>query len=175
VSGAIKDITRRAKRLPAGSQAQKTLNAVVAFYGKEGEDNNVNVAFGPANGNNSITETEGEGEKAITTITFNLKNIAITGSNPGTNTQLELDGAVAHEGQNGITGRFFGQPINSAELYVTEQAGFRAQSYIYEAANINSVYGLWQNGWKDPQNNPQRDAAAKALAFKVAYPNGFHP
>lgn len=173
VSSALKDITRMAGKLPSGSQGQQVLNKIVTFYGKEGVDNNVNVAFGMANGNNSITETKGSGDKAITTITFNLANIRLTGSNPGTSPRWELDGAVAHEGQNGITGRFFGQPINSAEMLVTETAGFRAQSYVYEAANLTSPYGLWKNGWREtPETNAQREAVVKALATKVAYPNG---
>jgi len=121
ISNALTTVSNVAKNLPANSKGQAVLNAIVSFYGKEGVDNHVNAAFGPANGNNSITETKGDQpETRITTITFNLANSKLTGSNPGTNGSTELAGAVAHEGQNGITGRFFGQPINHATRLNTE-------------------------------------------------------
>jgi RHS repeat-associated core domain len=174
ISTALTNTANAAKNLPANSKGQAVLNAVVAFYGKEGVDNHVNVAFGPANGNNSITETKGnEPATRITTITFNLANIKMTGSNPGTNAKTELAGAVAHEGQNGITGRFFGQPSNHATLFNTEVKGFTAQSYINEGTNTTSPYGLWQHGWTEtPGTNAVRDASAIENAKQVAYPNG---
>lgn len=171
ISTALSDTATAASKLPAGSKGQGILNDVVAFYGKEGVDNHVNVAFGPANGNNSITETKGNSpEDRVTTITFNLKSIAVAGSYPGTNTKTELAGAVAHEGQNGITGRFFGQPSNHATLFNTEVKGFTAQSFINEGTNTSSPYGLWKSGWSEPENNADRDASAVQNAHVVAYP-----
>jgi RHS repeat-associated protein len=168
---ALSDTAKDAAKLPAGSKGQNTLLAIGAFYGKEGVDNHVNVAFGPANGNNSITETKGDSpENRVTTITFNLKSIAVAGSYPGTNTKTELAGAVAHEGANGIQGRFFGQPINHATVFNTEVKGFTSQSYINEATNTTSPYGLWKSGWSEPENNADRDASAVQNAHDVAYP-----
>lgn len=171
---ALSDISKAAQKLSPGSDGQKTLNAVVAFYGKEGVDNHVNVQFGMANGNNSITETKGHDESSrITTITFNLPSIRIAGSYDGTSARTEIAGSVAHEGQNGITGRFFGQPINAQETLFTETRGFRAQSYINEGTNTTSPYGLWQHGWKEtPETNAEREASVHDNAEKVAYPNG---
>lgn len=169
---ALATTANAAKSLPANSKGQATLNAIVAFYGKEGVDNHVNLAFGSANGNNSITETTGKTpETRITTITFNLDNIKMTGNNPGTNAKTELAGAVAHEGANGIQGRSLGQPVNHAELLNTETKGFTAQSYINEATNTTSPYGLWQHGWtENAETNAARDAAAASNAHDVAYP-----
>lgn len=172
ISSALTTVSNAAKKLPANSKGQAALNAVVAFYGKEGVDNHVNVAFGSANGNNSITETKGsQPETRITTITFNLANIRMTGSNAGTSGSTELAGAVAHEGQNGITGRFFGQPSNHEELLNTEIKGFTAQSFINEGTNTTSPYGLWKSGWSEtPETNAARDASAYSNAHDVAYP-----
>jgi hypothetical protein len=95
----------------------------------------------------------------------------MTGSNSGTSYSTELAGAVAHEGQNGITGRFFGQPVNHATLLNTEVKGFTAQSYVNEGTNTTSPYGLWQKGWTEtPETNAARDASAYSNAHDVAYP-----
>jgi RHS repeat-associated protein len=174
ISTALSDVSNAAGKLPQGSAGQQALNAIVAFYGKEGVDNHVNVQFGMANGNNSITETKGHDEKSrITTITFNLTSIRMTGSNDGTSARVEMAGSVAHEGQNGITGRFFGQPINPEETLFTETRGFRAQSYINEGTDTTSPYGLWQHGWKEtPETNSKREESVHDNAEKVAYPHG---
>jgi RHS repeat-associated protein len=177
ISNALQDVASAAKKLPGDSSGKAVLNDIVNFYGQEGVDNHVNVAFGSAYGNNSVTETSGnKPADRITTITFNFTNVKLTGSNPGTNFAVELAGAVAHEGANGIIGRKLGQPSNRESLKNTEIGGFTAQSYVNEGKNTTSPYGLWKSGWSEtPKNNAARDAAAKSNAHDVAYPKSAVP
>ena len=91
--------------------------------------------------------------------------------NTGTTYASETAGSVAHEGQNGITGRFFGQPSNHEELLNTEVKGFTAQSYVNEGMNTTSPYGLWKNGWAEtPETQAARADSAYTNAHDVAYP-----
>lgn len=174
VSKALANVSKASTNLPVNSKGKGILNAIINFYGKEGVDNHVNVEFGNANGNNSITETKGSNESnRITSITFNLSNIRMTGSNPGTSYASELAGSVAHEGQNGLTGRHIGQPGNPEELRNTEIRGFTAQSYVNEGMHTTSPYGLWQGNWSEtPETNAARDVSAASNAYEVAYPSG---
>lgn len=166
---ALSDVQKATGQYAHGSTGEKLLNGIVKFYGKEGENNGVNVGFGNAGNNNAITETKGK----ETNITFNLKSIVDTGGNEGTTVRVETAAAVAHEGQHGIDGQFFGRPSNHETWRATEYRAFTTQSYINEAFNKTSPYGLWESGWKEiPVINGLRDSAANYNADWVVYGNG---
>jgi RHS repeat-associated protein len=166
---ALGDVQKAAGQYAQGSQGQKLLTAIVNFYGKEGVANGVNVGFGSANNNNAITETKGK----ETNITFNLKNIGETGQNKGTTPRVETAATVAHEGQHGIDGQFFGRTINREEWRSREYSAFTSQSYVNEAFNKTSPYGVWEHGWKEsPITNGLRDSAANFQADWTVYGNG---
>lgn len=169
VKQALGDVQKAEGYYAQGSQGQKLLAAVLKFYGKEGEKNGVNVGFGGANNNNAMTETKGKEAD----ITFNLANIHDTGRNAGTTPRVELAVAVAHEGQHGIDGQFFGRPFNKAQWRQTEYKAFTTQSYINEAFNKTSPYSLWEHGWKESSTTDWfRDSAANFNADWTVYGNG---
>ena len=172
IKQALGDVQKAAGQYATGSAGQKLLSGIVNFYGKEGQDNGVNVGFGNANNNNAITETKGKG----TNITFNLSNIRDTGRNEGTTGRVETAATVAHEGQHGIDGQFFGPTYNKEQWRATEYRAFTTQSYVNEAFNKTSPYGLWDSGWKEsPITNGMRDSAANYNADWVVYGNSAKP
>ncbi len=169
IKQALGDVQKAAGQYAQGSTGQKSLSAIVKFYGKEGDKNGVNVGFGNANNNNAITETKGK----ETNITFNLSNIHDTGWNDGTTPRVETAAAVAHEGQHGIDGQFFGRLYNNEQWRAREYRAFTTQSYVNEAFDKTSPYGLWKSGWKEiPIINGLRDNAANFNADWVVYGNG---
>lgn len=169
IKRALGDVRKAEGHYAQGSQGKKLLAAVLKFYGKEGERNGVNVGFGSANNNNANTETKGK----ETNITFNLANIHDTGRNAGTTPRVELAAAVAHEGQHGVDGQFFGRPISKMTWRQTEYNAFTTQSYINEAFNKTSPYSLWEHGWKENEVSDWfRDSAANFNADWTVYGNG---
>jgi len=168
LSNALSNIGSAMKNLPAGSRGRKLLNGVLDFYGTACNKNGVTVGFGSADGNNAMTDTQGKS----TDITLNLASIRMTGSNPGTTGAAELASAVAHEGQHGIDGQFFGPPVNSAEWDVTENNAYTTQSYVDEGLDVTSPYGLWNKGWNENSvTNGLRDSAAAYNADYTVYGN----
>jgi hypothetical protein len=162
----IKDIQRARKKLPTGSKGGQLLGKVLAFYGKEGEDNGVTVDFGHTEGENGETKTTDK----TTEITFNVANIRKTGQYPGTTIRAETASVVAHEGQHGVDGQIFGRPLNHAEWYVTEDNAFTTQSYVDEGLNKTSPYGLWHSGWQESlQTNALRAQSAADNAHDEVY------
>jgi hypothetical protein len=145
IQQALRDVEKAAARYAQGSAGQNLLSRIVQFYGKDGDNNGVNVGFGDAGGNNSVTDIDGR----VTNITFNLKSTDTTGENYGTTPRVETAAAAAHEGQHGIDGQFFGRARNRDEWRVTEHNAFTTQSYVNEAYNTTSPYGLWESGWKE--------------------------
>jgi RHS repeat-associated protein len=141
----IKDVQRARAKLPPGSQGQQLLQKVLAFYGKEGENNGVTVNFGSDPKIVGETNTVGK----TTEITFNVANLRANGKYPGTSLRAEVAATAAHEGQHGIDGQFFGRPINHAEWYVTENNAYITESYVSEGLNATSPYGLWHHGWQE--------------------------
>jgi RHS repeat-associated protein len=169
ISGALADIQKAAEKMAAGIKGQQALTNVVKFYGKEGVANGVSVAFGGAHGNNAETQTVGK----ETSITFNLKNIRLTGSFSGTSMKVELAAATAHEGQHGIDGQFFGPTYNKEQWRAAEKNAFMTQSYVNQAFNATSPYNLWEKGWSDNSiTNSLRESAAGFNADSVVYGAG---
>jgi RHS repeat-associated protein len=166
IESALSDVKKAASALPAGSAGQKALTAIANFYGAKGVANGVNVGFGNAGGNNAVTDTKGK----ETYITFNLASIRQTGLNSGTTPKVELAATVAHEGQHGIDGQEFGRPQNHGEWDVTENNSFISQSYINQATDTTSPYGLWVHGWQEsPITNALRESAAAYNADWTVY------
>lgn len=169
IKQALGDVQKAQNHYAQGSQGQKLLAAVLKFYGKEGEKNGVNVGFGNAHNNNAETQTVGK----QTNITFNLANIQDTGQNAGTTPRTELAAAISHEGQHGIDGQFFGAPGNKAQWRQSEYKAYTTQSYINEAFDKTSPYGLWDHGWKESGTSDWfRDSAANYNADWTVYGNG---
>lgn len=162
----IKDIQRAQKKLPPGSKGQQLLQKVLAFYGKEGEDNGVTVDFG--NDPKIVGETNTVGK--TTEITFNVANLRANGKYPGTSFKAETAATTAHEGQHGIDGQFFGRPINHAEWYVTENNAYTTESYVDQGLNVTSPYGLWHSGWQEnATTNELRARSAEDNAHDEVY------
>lgn len=162
----IKDIQRAQKKLPPGSKGQQLLQKVLNFYGQEGEDNGVTVDFG--NDPKIVGKTKTEGK--TTEITFNVTNLRSNGTYPGTSFRAETAATIAHEGQHGVDGQFFGPPLNHAEWYLTENNAYTTESYVDEGMNVTSPYGLWHTGWQEnASTNELRVRAAANNASSEVY------
>lgn len=162
IAEALKVVANSASKLPAGSAEQKTLNAIVKFYGKERQKNGVVVKISSS----GFASEKMKGQTV--TLTFNpaAMRAAFSGRTDGSKPEVEIAGAVAHEGQHGVDDRARGYSSSlTSQLVRDERNGYRTQSYVNEGQGVPSAYGLWSPGITDAQ---QTQAINQAAANSVA-------
>lgn len=136
---------------------KERLAAVLAFYGKPGEKNGVNVNFSPdVDMGQTVMNKDG-----TITITFMSQFSKMgTGWAPAKNADVQAS-AVAHEGSHGIDDRAVGHgPRNHDEAMATERTAYELQSEMHEAFGTKDISGTWDPAWSRSQ---VKDLRAKGI------------
>ena len=151
-------------KLPAGSAEAKAIGKVMAFYGKWGEKNGVNISFASLKAGELGTAAIGKDGKSVN-ITFDLKQINAAGSQSssgGTSAFGERTGVFVHEGTHGVDERAWGHnPYAGKQDDLTEHNAYRNESNTFKGLGWTSASGLWYSGMTESQQNAAIDAGAK--------------
>jgi RHS repeat-associated protein len=177
IEKARQDVITASKNLPAGSLAQNQLNAIVAFYGKPGVANGVNVIVnggtikGKAIGGGA---SRGKDGKTIN-VGINLKNIAAAeGSDSSVGFYVRLAGDIAHEGTHGNDEKNNNWgPDGRADEYAGEIRAYKAQASVYWGLNqYPNPGGLWSPSGGINEPAVLKDAQDSTNIWCSAKPGG---
>jgi len=167
----IKKIDQASRRLPAGT-GKDSLKAVVDAYGAEGgqgnvNGNSVNVTVTFANLGKGVYGETSVGEGGAITVTFNEGEMA--SRFPKSTFPIESAATAAHEGKhviefaNGdVYGGFNGVLKSETWAYMT-------QSYVNEAFDVPSYFGVWQPRWRNTDAEHYRRVGALEAGTQQAF------
>jgi len=174
VKKGLEKVANAAKSYSSKSPEGKQLNAILKFYGKENDGNNVSVVFGRVDGvsNGQTTYDANAGVLVKFDTTAMSKNFGGLGKNAAS---VEYAGTIAHEGQHGVDAMASrSNPRTSDEAYNTEFQAFKSQSYINRSFGTNSPYGVWDTSWPSNLANGfmewNADLNAQCAAYKACSP-----
>lgn len=149
IASALNDIKSAAGNPDIGGDAQSALQGILAFYGKEGEDNGVTVTTQGARGDRDVGHTTADGKPGAgrpVHVNINLAKLdGLLQNHTKASIASEWGGIVAHEGRHGITLRDHNISRRAVEKD-NELDGYRAQGWVNQGLRVNSMYGLWKQG-----------------------------
>jgi len=150
IKNALDTVRKADSNLKEGSAQRKQLDAILKFYGKEGEKNGVNVNFAKLDGAVAQTGTSsflGTGLFKTTTVTFDTGALSKFG-NAG---QGE---SVAHEGAHGVDQQAGWASSNKRwDIWFTEYHAYQSESYVDRGLGVRSESDggnpVWAPGMSD--------------------------
>jgi uncharacterized protein YjdB len=174
VKEGLKKVESAARSYSSRSPEGKRLNAILKFYGKENDKNNVSVAFGRIDGVSNAQTTYDANAGVL--VKFDPKAMSRNFDGLGKSAAaVEYAGTIAHEGQHGVDAMAKqSNPLTSDESYNTEFEAFKSQSYINRSYGTNSPYGIWDTSWPSNLANGfmewNADLNAQCAAYKACSP-----
>jgi len=164
VRGGLERDREAFNKLDAGA-AKDRLGKVLAFYGREGEKNGVNISFS-ADVTLGQTQLEANGSVSIKLTT----DFAVAGRGWEGATIIDTQaGTLAHEGSHGLDLTQAGHnPRNRAEALVTERRAYSLESSLYQVFGSNAISGVWKTTWPAANVEANRSAAIEKAAKNSA-------